>query len=171
MSSFYKVILSVAIFIFVGLSSCKHETITNDINWELYEMAQQTDGFTWFKFSSASLPKSSGSGHSEPKLRTRFNEIATTMLDSTGRVIDGITFPEGSFIVKELLNDDDSLERYATLLKDSENAYADANGWVWGYLYPDGKVIIKAEDKGKACIGCHSQTGTIDYILMNKFFP
>jgi hypothetical protein len=171
MSSYSKAVLFGAITLFIGLSSCKHDTITNDVNWDLYEMAQKTDGFTWFKFSSVGLPKSSGSGHSAPKLRTRFNQIASTKLDSVGRVMERITFPEGSFIVKELLNDDSSLERYATLLKDSENEYADANGWVWGYIYPDGRVAEKAENKGKSCIGCHSQSGSIDYVLMNKFYP
>ena len=155
----------------LSFSACKHDQITNDINWDLYELAKDTEGYTWFKNSSAALPRSSGSGHSAPLLRTRFNEIATTQLDSLGRIKSGITFPEGSVIVKELLNADESLERYALLLKDSSSEYADANGWVWGYSYPDGTVAEKAENKGKSCIGCHSQTENIDYVLMNKFYP
>jgi len=166
-SSFY----AVAGILLFSFSSCKHDKITNDINWELYELAKETSGYTWFKNSSAALPRSSGSGHSSPFLRTRFNEIATTQLDSDGRVKSGITFPEGSVIVKELLNADESLERYALLFKDSSNEYADANGWVWGYIYPDGTVAEKAENKGKSCIGCHSQSENVDYVLMNKFYP
>jgi hypothetical protein len=162
---------SILIFSAVFVTSCTHDPITTDINWDLYEMAQETKGFTWFKFSNASLPKSSGSGHSEPFLRTRFNGLATTKLDSSGRVIPGAVFPEGALIVKELLKSDDSLERYAILLKDSENEFADSKGWVWGYVSAGGSVSESAENKGKACIGCHSQTENIDYTLMNKFYP
>jgi len=166
-----SLVLSVSGICLISISACKHDTITNDINWDLYELAKKTSGYTWFKNSSAALPKSSGSGHSAPFLRTRFNEIASTQLDSNGRVKTGITFPEGSVIVKELLNSDNSLERYAVLSKESSNEYADANGWVWGYMYPDGSVAEKAENKGRSCTGCHSQSGNVDYVLMNKFYP
>lgn len=155
----------------LSFSACKHDQITNDVNWDLYELAKDTNGYTWFKNSNSALPRSSGSGHTTPLLRTRFNEIAATQLDSVGRVKLGITFPEGSVIVKELLNADESLERYALLSKDSSNEYADANGWVWGYIYPDGTVAEKAENKGRSCTGCHSQAESIDYTLMNKFYP
>ena len=163
--------LSILVISVICISSCTHEPITTDINWDLYEMTQETKGFTWFKFSNASLPKSSGSGHSSPLLRTRFNGLATTNLDSLGRVQPGTVFSEGSLIVKELLNSDNSLERYAILYKDSDNEFSDSKGWVWGYILPDGSVSISAEDKGKACIGCHSQSENIDYTLMNKFYP
>lgn len=180
----YKLIA--AIFFFFGLNvlsltSCKKDqlvteptikgTITINVDSNLYELAKDTVGYTWFKFSDASLPKSSGSGHSAPFLRTRFNAIATTQLDSLGRVKTGITFPEGSVIVKELLNSDNSLERYAILLKETTNEFADANGWVWGYIRPNGGVSEKAENKGRSCIFCHAQSGSIDYMLMNKFYP
>lgn len=170
--------MSIKTIIFSGLgvilltfSACKHDPITNDINWDLYELAKETNGYTWFKNSNTALPKSSGSGHSSPLLRTRFNDIASTQLDTLGLVKTGILFPEGSVIVKELLKSDNTLERYAVLLKEESNEFADANGWVWGYLNADGTVTASAEDKGKACIGCHSQTGNIDYMLMNKFYP
>lgn len=159
------------VFIAGTLVSCKHDPITTDIDWELYEMALQTDGYTWFKNTNAALAKSSGSGHSEPYLRTRFNNIASTKLDSNGRVMNGTTFPNGSVIVKELLNGDQSIARYAILFKDPTNEYADANGWVWGYVFPGGKVAASATERGGACIGCHSQSGNIDYVLMNKFYP
>jgi len=137
---------------------------------ELYGFAQETEGFTWFAHSSSSLDKSSGSGHSNPRLRTRFNKIASQMLDSNGRVEKNAQFAEGSVIVKELQDKKSSLERYAILYKDSNNQFADAQGWVWGYINSDGSVAETAENKGKACIGCHQQSGSIDYTLMNKFF-
>ena len=171
MKRIFGITFFVCTIVLGGLTSCKHDAITSDIDWELYEMAQKTNGYTWFKNSSTPLAKSSGSGHSEPLLRTRFNGIASTKLDSNGRVMDGIVFPEGSVIVKELLNGDQSLERYAILYKDSSNEFADANGWVWGYVFSDGRVAEKAENKGRACIPCHAQDDNIDYVLMNKFYP
>ena len=150
-------------------SSCKKEA--TGIDQELYTMASSSSGFTWFKLTGVSLPKSSGSGHNYPFLRTRYNPIASTSLDSIGMVLPNSKFKEGSFIVKELQNSSGSLERYAILYKDSGNEYADAEGWVWGYINSDGTVAETAEKKGTSCIGCHQQSGNIDYGLMNKFFP
>lgn len=170
---FEKTLFLGLVFIVGALVSCKHDPVVSEsnIDRELYEMALKTDGYTWFKNSSIPLTRSSGSGHSAPLLRTRFNNIASAKLDSAGRIIDGSVFPTGSVIVKELLNADQSLERYAMLYKDPTNQYADANGWVWGYIFPGGDVSISATEKGGVCIGCHSQSGNIDYMLMNKFYP
>lgn len=155
----------------IGFNSCKNDPIETDIDWELYEMAQSTSGFNWYKNSSVPLAKSAGSGHSNPKLRTRYNDIASSYLDSNGKVMDSILFRDGSLVVKELLDGNDNLQRYAILYKDSDNQYADANGWVWGYIDANGDVAVSATEKGAACIGCHSQSGNIDYGLMNKEFP
>lgn len=155
----------------LSLDSCKHDGAALGTDLLLYEMATVDTGFVWFKFSDAALDKSSGSGHSQPKLRTRYNATAAAMLDSEGRIQEGIQFPEGSLIVKELLENDLTISLYAVLYKSSENADADQNGWVWGYLNPNGTVRTPASDKGSGCIGCHTQDGHIDYMLMNKFYP
>lgn len=167
----YSIFLSFCVMILIGFASCKHDPISSDIDWELYEMAQETEGFTWYKNNATPLIKSTGSGHSYPKLRTRYNNVASQFLDSNGQVIDNSKFTDGSLIVKELLNNNDALELYAILLKDADNEHADANGWVWGYLTASGDVTESATNKGAACISCHSQPGNIDYGLMNKEFP
>jgi len=153
------------------MSACKKEETAEGIDKELLDMARETNGFTWFKKSSSYLNKSSGSGHSFPFLRTRFNSIAAAELDSVGKIKEDTQFAEGSFIVKELYQDDKSLSRYAMLYKDPNNASADTNGWVWGYINADGSTAVTATEKGKQCAGCHLQAGNIDYMLMNKFFP
>lgn len=157
----------------VFISSCKKKDDDEPtaFDTELYNMAKETSGFVWFKNSSAALPKSSGTGHSQPFLRTRYNAVAATQLDSTGQILTGATFSENSLIVKELLNSSSVLERYAILYKKPGNANADANGWVWGYINADGSVAAPAADKGSSCNGCHSQTDNIDYMLMKKYFP
>lgn len=168
----YLLMLPLALLAFT-FNSCKKDK--NDepesIDTELYNLAKETSGFVWYKNSSAFLNKSSGSGHSQPLLRTRYNATAATKLDSVGKVMTGAAFPEGSLIVKELNNDVSTLARYAILYKKSGDPNADAKGWIWGYVNADGSVAAKASDKGSSCTGCHSQTDNIDYMLMNKFFP
>ncbi|MDP4630704.1 MAG: cytochrome P460 family protein [Flavobacteriales bacterium] len=153
------------------INSCKRDGQANGTDKELYEMAQSTSGFTWFKNSSSLLDKSSGSGHSFPFLRTRYNSIAASKLDSDGNIMADAIFPEGSLIVKELYQNSTTLGRYAILYKKSESADADTNGWVWGYINADGSVASAASNKGSSCSGCHSQSDNIDYMLMNKYFP
>lgn len=173
-TTFASLIFSVA----VVLSACKKEdeeddddSVTQTTDEFLLEMAIETSGFTWYKNSDALLPKSNGSGHQETHLRTRYNTTAATMLDSDGKVMSGITFPEGSLIVKELRNDLSEVLTYAILYKQAGHADADADGWVWGYVRPSGEVRLAASEKGNGCRGCHSQSGSIDFTLMNKFFP
>ena len=169
----FKSLLFLASFLVIILTihACKNENQAIGTDQELYEMAQSTQGFRWFKNSNTLLAKSSGSGHSNPFLRTRYNAIAASKLDSTGKIQTGATFPEGALIVKELYDNSSSLGRYAILYKKSTHADADARGWVWGYINSDGSVAEGASKKGSACISCHSQTDNIDYMLMNAYFP
>jgi hypothetical protein len=155
----------------LSLNSCTKDKETSETDLHLYEMAKTTSGFIWFNNSSVLLNKSSGSGHSQPFLRTRYNSVAASKLDSTGKVMTGSTFPEGSLIVKELYNNSTTLGRYAILYKKSGIPEADAKGWVWGYINSDGSVAEEASKKGSACSGCHSQAENIDYMLMSKYFP
>lgn len=170
-ASLQLLILSVALI--AGTISCKNDSEEElvGIDKELYDMASDGSGFTWYKNSDAQLERSSGSGHGEPFLRTRFNGTAASQLDSAGKVMEGITFPDGSLVVKELINDNSGLSRYAILYKKPGHESADEKGWVWGYINADGSVAEPASKKGASCIGCHSQSGNIDYMLMNKYFP
>jgi hypothetical protein len=152
-----------------AMFSCKKNP--KGIDGELYSLSKDNAGHVWYKNSQAFLEKSNGSGHNFPFLRTRFNTIAATQLDVSGKILENAVFPEGSVVVKELYNSTNELERYATLYKKSDSDFADANGWVWGYIEKNGKVVESATLKGASCIGCHSQGGNIDYMLMNVYFP
>ncbi len=164
-------LLTASIISFVFFNSCKHENEVSDTDIALYELATEPDGFTWYKHADSLLNRSAGSGHGEPFLRTRYNAVAATQLDANGKISAAAVFPEGSLVVKELFNNASSIGRYAILYKKSDSPDADSKGWVWGYINADGSVAESATNKGNACIGCHSQTGNIDYMLMNKFFP
>jgi Cytochrome P460 len=154
----------------VIVAACSKDKV-NTVDIELLEKAKDTTGFVWFKYVDTLLPKSAGSSHNEPFLRTRYNAIASSQLDSNGKIVANAQFPEGSLIVKELFDNTTTIGRYAILYKDSDNDFADENGWVWGYMNADGSIVEGASKKGSACINCHSQSQNIDYMLMNKYFP
>lgn len=159
---------------FVGVllfTSCKKDKAADGIDKELFDLAKVTTGFVWYKNSDTLLEKSAGSSHAEPFLRTRYNALAATQLDSMGKVKSDAVFPDGSVVVKELFDNATTIGRYAVLYKKAASESADANGWVWGYIKSDGTVTESATKKGSSCINCHSQSNNIDYMLMNKYFP
>lgn len=163
------IILSFCIAICM-LNSCTKKPAAG-LDLQLYQMAKDTIGFVWFRHSDSLLNKSEGSTHSQPLIRTRFNSIAASKLDSNGMIIPGSVFPDGSLIVKEMFDKSRTLKTYTTLYKDPTNKIADEKGWIWGAVGADGTVEITAYKKGSACIDCHLQPDNIDYMLMNKFYP
>ena len=166
-----SIFLSIIVISSMIWSACKHDTDEDPMDARLLDMARRTDGFVWYEDSTAQLPRSSGSGHGEPLLRTRYNALAATVLNTNLMVTSDTLFPEGSLIVKELMTDASTIGTYAILYKQSSNAYADASGWVWGYVRPNGEVRVPAKEQGAACRTCHTQAGHIDQTLMNISFP
>ena len=129
-------------------------------------LARAVSGWTYFRNSPDTLARSNVSGHSEARLRTRYNAIAATQLDSVGRVKSGAVFPDSSVIVKELY-DGNVLRRYAVMMKRaSKNAGA---GWLWGEYAPDGSTFVPITNRGNSCVNCHSVG--IDYSRMNDGHP
>ncbi|MBU2652090.1 MAG: cytochrome P460 family protein [Bacteroidetes bacterium] len=173
-------ILSILAFILIILSmfmieGCKHESDEDDqaqgTDKVLYDLATSSANFTWYKNSDALLDRSPLSGHQEPYLRVRYNSVASAELDSTGKVKQGIIFGEGALVVKELYETTSKLGTYAIMYKNSGMAEADETGWVWGYLFADGKVRVAASEKGASCRNCHLQAGNIDLTMMNVSHP
>ena len=167
-----KTFLLVLLFAF-SVYACSEdpEMTTEDTDPDalLLDVESRTTTFTWFKNSPGLLESSQISGHSESQLRTRYNPTAAALLTSEGVVQAGITFPEGSLIVKELYEGGNYATK-AMMYKDPTNTYADANGWVWGYFNSENGIRASAMLKGAGCVGCHSQTGHIDQTLMNAAF-
>jgi hypothetical protein len=155
----------------LSFSSCKKEEKTSATTLSLYDMSKNSTGFVWYKNSTEYLKKSAETGHAQPYLRTRYNEIAAKNLDTNGMIKNNSKFSEGSLIVKELIDSKFAVELYAILYKNSKNVDADAKGWVWGYINQDGTEAFPTSNKGNSCINCHSQSEQIDYMLMNKYFP
>lgn len=159
------------IFLTIIINGCANNKLAEGNDKVLYDMARETGGFKWYKNTEVLLNRSTGSGHSYPLLRTRYNSIASASLDVNGKIIPGTVFPEGSLVVKELNESSNKLGRYAILLKDSQNKDADQNGWVWGYINADGTVAESSTNKGNSCRSCHLQQGNINNMLMNIYFP
>ncbi|MBP6573969.1 MAG: hypothetical protein KA230_05935 [Flavobacteriales bacterium] len=150
--------------------SCKHE-IPAPLDVELLRLAQDTSGQVFYHFSDTLLPRSAGSGHPQALLRTWYNPAAAAFLDSMGAVVPDTLFADGAAVVKELYTSPGVLSLYAIMLKRSDHPNADQDGWVWAEVEPSGEVAIPSSDLGTACRGCHSQSGHIDFTLMNAYFP
>jgi Cytochrome P460 len=155
----------------ISFIGCKHERDTDPLDSDLLDLARRGSDDTWYKENADLLPRSAGSGHAQALLRTRFNPTAAAMLDTNGQVLPNTVFPDGSVIVKELWDDNSTLSLYALLYKKPDHQYADADGWVWGYVRPSGEVVESASNLGAACRDCHSGNGNIDFSLMNVSFP
>ncbi|MES2622223.1 MAG: cytochrome P460 family protein [Bacteroidota bacterium] len=164
------------LLVFIGcaysltINSCSKKPATG-IDRKLYNMAKDTSGFTWYKLSDTLLPKSENSAHAFSLIRTRFNSLAASRLNVFGTVINGVTFPDGALIVKEMCDKEGKTRVYTMLYKEEGNEYADEKGWLWNAVSAEGNTEISAIKKGKDCIDCHHQEGNIENILMNKYFP
>lgn len=155
--------------LFVLAPACKKNVKGPDK--ELYDLSKSTDGYIYYKNSKTIQDKSTASGHSDARMVTRFNSVAAAMLDSNGKVKNGITFPDNSIIVKELYSKKDNLRGYAVMYKKAGDPNADANNWVWAVYTENAKVRQSVSKKGDGCIGCHNGSGNIDLSLMNVYFP
>jgi hypothetical protein len=144
----------------IALSTCgKKKTIST-----LYNECKSTTAVKFLGMDSVMKP-AGGSPHGEFKLR--FNSLAASALDHTGRLAAGASFPNGSVIVKEVIeNGNTSL--YAVMKKDPKSRFA-SHKWIWAELGPEGSEIYSVSKRGEACIDCHSQkpnrdlTRTFDY--------
>lgn len=130
-------------------------------------LARASAGWTYYKLRSDTLMRSTGSGHGETRLRTRYNFRAAAQLDGTGKVRPAAIFADSSLIVKELIVGE-TLNRYAVMMKmqGSENA---GMGWLWAYYAPDGSPQVPITARGSSCVECHF-TG-IDLTRMNDSHP
>lgn len=133
---------------------------------DLSSLARAAGPWTFYKNRPDTLLRSQVSGHSEARLRTRYNAVAAGQLDANGKVRSGAQFPDSSLIVKELIVGN-TLERYTVMLKrSSTNAGA---GWLWAEYAANGATLVSLTAKGRACTGCHVLG--VDYTRMNDGHP
>ena len=170
-------VLIVASIVFAGCKENESTPVTPAIQTvtvsdaSLYMLIKSTASYTFYKNSSDTLAKNSGtSGHTEPKIRTKYNSKAATQLDAGGKVRATPSFPDSSLIVKEIINADGTLSYYAVMFKMSTAVNADAGGkWVWAKIGPTGSALYSTELKGAGCTGCHASA--FDFTRMNDSHP
>lgn len=114
-------------------------------------------GYTYYQ-SGNLLAGVSPSPHGSFKLR--YNATAFSVLDSTGELPIGSSFPTGSIIVKEIFSDT-IISILAVMKKDPSNENA-GSGWLWAEYRTDGSVVFGTGKKGDGCISCHGGTPNRD---------
>jgi len=169
-----------ALFCMILIDACKHDTIkpvekTNptvqtpeNIDSFLVAQANMMANFTWYKGDDSILPSSKSTAHAK-YFRVRFNAIANAALTDTFKLPVNGKFPEGSIIVKEVIDSPIfPVKLFAIMMKDSTSAHA-SKGWVWAELYPNGNNYISAKKKGTDCTGCHGFQSR-DYVRLFNLF-
>ncbi len=151
-------LLALTALMAISSTSCKHAEVTSDDIAIMDEV--MAGGLLFYQGNDAVLSESGNSPHGDFKLL--FNQTAWDALDSTGRLPVGGTFPEGSLIVKDIVNGN-STDLYAVMLK-SPNSSLSNLGWLWNEFKPDGSVVIGVSDKGDACVGCHRGNTNRDFV-------
>lgn len=133
----------------------------------LFALASADGVWTYYKRSAVPIVRQS-SAHPERSALVRYNAVAATQLDASGKVRSGAEFPDSSLIVKALSNGN-GVATYAVMLKLRRSVSAGRGGWVWAEFGPDGAVRYASASRGAGCTGCHD-TG-IDYTRMNDTHP
>jgi hypothetical protein len=153
--------LTTLFFSFVLLAlvatGCKHPTTTSDDQAIIDEV--MTGTLLFYQGNDVVLNGAGNSPHGNFKLL--FNQTAWNALDSTGKLPVGGTFPDGSLVVKEIIKGG-STDLYAVMQKKPSSGLSNL-GWVWNEFKPNGGLVIGAEDKGSACVGCHRGNTNRDF--------
>lgn len=130
--------------------SCRNDKVEQQFENDLYEEAVNSSGHSYFKNAtlfSAAAPSPHGS------FKLRFNAVAQTALDSSGKLPVGKSFPDNSLIVKEVYNGN-NLELLVVMKKQSNHDLAEGN-WLWAEFKPGGDIDYSISKKGADCTGCH----------------
>jgi hypothetical protein len=106
------------------------------------------------------LSPAAASPHGNYKLR--FNDIAWSALDGSGKLPSNASFPEGSLIVKEVFSGD--VITVFAVMKKSRNDFNAANGWVWAEISPTGDAYFSVKQRGSGCVSCHGDTPNRDFV-------
>lgn len=94
----------------------------------------------------------------------KFNQKAFDVLDDSGKLPVGMSFPDSSLIVKEAFYGTDTINPYyyAAMLR-LRNDKNNASGWVWGEYQLTG-AVLSTVNNGSACVPCHSRSGNRDMV-------
>jgi hypothetical protein len=77
---------------------------------------------------------------------------------------EGMTYPDGSLIIKENYAPDTTLAKFTVMYK-SKGYNPEGGDWFWAVYGPDGTAEM--EGKIQSCIGCHGVRKEQDYVFLN----
>lgn len=161
--------LFISVITLTALTSCTKDRTITGFDAELFEKSQKTDGFVYYNLNSEFLEPPKKTGHKSKYFRTKYNNIAASVLDEFGLITNGTIFPEGSLIVNEMGETKGPADKYAIMFKDPKNPYADEFGWVWSYVNSDNTIIEPSSRKGVNCIECHSKSDQNKTLMSDNF--
>lgn len=158
--------LSFIISCVIIFHSCTYNELptTPDGDKMLFNELSDLSSFTYFQGGNTLTP-ASASPHGAFKLR--FNAIAASALDGTGKLPPAATFPAGSVLVKEVYMSG-NLTIYAVIKKDPTDGNS-SGGWLWAEIKPDGSPFISSKLQGVSCTGCHGQSPNRDLTRTFEF--
>ncbi len=102
-----------------------------------------------------------GAPHGPFKLR--FNNIGFNALTSNGKLPAGGVMPNGSLVVKDVLDGNGAISVHAFM-------YKRAGSWIWGEIKPNKEVLYSVDRNPSLCINCHSQNVNIDLIRTFQYY-
>ena len=129
--------------------------LSDDQLFALVRQGRATPGFDLFpNADSVAAGTLNGSSAHQPMVRVTMNPAALKALPD-GRATAGLSFPDGSIILKEIRMDGGT-SLFAVLYKERDNPLS-GGGWLWAEYKPDGTVVFSIQKKGNGCIDCHSR--------------
>ena len=158
----YATILTILLFIIAFNQSCKKkDDVSPDDDNALFALVEQS-GYTYYPGTPGITAGVGNSPHGFE--RVRFNATAQAVLDTTGKLPAGSSFPTGSVIVKEIYSSvTGSINLYAVMKKDPSSSVS-GSGYQWAEFKTDGTALFSTEKKGDGCISCHSGSSNRDLV-------
>ncbi len=132
----------------------------------LYKWVSSEKDYMYYTNNPAIIPTSEETERAHDNfMRTRFNKTAASVLDSSGRLPKGASFPDSSIIVKEIYSDKSqaSPDILAVMVK-LRGAENSAKDWLWAEFSPTGEVEYSLSKNGKVCVSCHKPGN--DYVRL-----
>lgn len=143
----------------IAIQSCKK---TTEEDMLLFNEINSGTGYTYY-IGTPSI--TAGAGNSPHGFeRVRFNSIAQTALDSTGKLPAGASFANGSIIVKEVYSSTSGAINLYAVMKKATNNSAAGSGYLWAEFETDGKAVFSTSKKGSSCTSCHSGSTNRDLV-------
>jgi len=141
------------------LSQCEKDPDPSGIDDDTLFSLVQNNNFVYYKVSNTLLNGAGDSPHGSFKLR--FNAKAASVLDASGKLPTGVSFPDSSIVLKEVYSGN-TLQLLIPMMKLPSHNQS-ASGWLWAEYGPSGKVVYALNKAGSGCTGCHGRSTNRDF--------